>query len=304
MANHGASENTTSGMSFVDSLYDRLEFCIEAVKNEFRQSKVYKLLSLTVTPLYIILGSIVVVQNPVPTWPWATRIIALLGLLVVVLSFTIEAIYQSVKRNEKARPEIKVSVLTAFVRPVPNNQTVCEVFLRVELRNPTPYRPNLVKYLLDFKVKEKDAVRLTKMLDLQDFQACNTIESVDEDDGETWLTYTDHEDLDDLRSVIIDHGPPEDGFPSIGWLGFIVRKSVLPYGSYQRGLGYGRPILTEDGEPTGDEEEETETVYFPKFSEIEQLKLIVVDGHQSSWEGIADRINPRGEAVIPRPKSA
>jgi hypothetical protein len=289
-------------MSFVDSLYDRLEFCTEAVKNEFRQSKVYKLLSLTLTPLYIILGSIVVVQNPVPTWPWATRIVALLGLLVVVLSFTIEAIYQSVRRNEKARPEIKVSVPTAFVRPVPNNQTVCQVFLRVELRNPTPYRPNLVNYLLDFKVKEKDAVRLTKMLDLQDFQACNTIESVDEDDGETWLTFTDYEDLDDLRNVISVQGPPEDGFPSIGWLGFIVRKSVLPYGSYERGTGRGYAIVDDDGEVH--EEEETETVYYPKFDAIEELKLIVVDGHQNSWEGIADRINPRGETVISRPKSA
>ena len=64
-------------------------------------------MSLTLTPLYIILGSNVVIQNPVPTWPWATRISAQLGLLVVVLMFTVEAIYQSVKRNEKAQPEIR-----------------------------------------------------------------------------------------------------------------------------------------------------------------------------------------------------
>lgn len=300
MANQGVGENTTGGISFLASLHDRLEFCVEAVKNEFQQSKAYKLMSLILTPLYIILGSIVVVQNPVPSWPWATRIIALLGLLVVVLSFTIEAIYQSVKRDEKARPDIKVLVPAAFVRAVPNNRSVCQVFLQVELRNPTPHRPNLINYFLDFKVKEKDSIRLTRLLDLQDFQACNTVESVDEEDGETWITYTDHEDMEDLRSFINTHGPPEDGFPSIGWLGFTVRKSVLPYDSYQRGLGYGYPILTDDGEPTGDEEEETETVYFPNFSAIEEIKLVVVDGHQQSWSGTATVINPKGEAVTPR----
>jgi hypothetical protein len=199
--------------------------------------------------------------------------------------------------------EVEVYVPSAFVRPVLDNRSVCQVFLQVELRNPTPYRPNLVKYFLDFKVKGKETVRLTKILDLKDFQACNTIEYVDDEDGETWITYTDHENMDDLRRFIIDNGPPEDGFPSIGWLGFTVRKSVLPYGSYQRGLGYGHPILTDEGEPTGDEEEETETVYFPKFSEIEELKLVVVDGYQNSWEGIAAKINPKGEAVIPRPVS-
>jgi hypothetical protein len=198
---------------------------------------------------------------------------------------------------------VEVRILSAFVRHLADNRSVCQVFLQVELRNPTPYRPNLVKYVLDFKVKEKETIRLTKMLDLKDFQACNTIESVDYEDGETWITYTDYEDLDDLRSVVINHGPPEDGFPSIGWLGFIARKSVLPYGSYQLGLGYGHPILTDDGEPTEDEEEETETVYFPKFNAIEELKLIVVDGYQNSWEGIAGSINPKGEAVIPRPVS-
>jgi hypothetical protein len=195
---------------------------------------------------------------------------------------------------------IEVRIPSAFVRAIPDNRSVCQVFLQVELRNPTPYRPNLVKYLLDFKVKGKDAVRITKTLDLQDFQACNTIESVDEYDSEIWLTFIDHEDLDDLQNVINAQGPPEDGFPSIGWLGFIVRKSVLPYGSYERGTGHGYAIVDDDGEVH--EEEETETVYFPKFNEIEELKLIVVDGHENSWEGIADRINPRGEAVIPRPR--
>jgi hypothetical protein len=199
---------------------------------------------------------------------------------------------------------IEVLIPSAFVRPVGDNRSVCMVFLQVELQNPTPNRPNLVKYFLDFKAEGKDVVRISKMLDLRDFQACNTIESTDEDSGETWLTFTDYEDMEDLRSFIINNGPPEDGFPAIGWLGFIVRKSVLPYDSYEQGLGYGRPILTDEGEPTGDEEEETETVYFPKFSAIEELKLIVVDGHRQSWSGTATAINPRGEAVIPRPSDS
>ena len=221
---------------------------------------------------------------------------------MIALASTVEALYQSVKRGEKARPEIKVLVPAAFVRAIPNNRTICQIFVQVELQNPTPHRPNLIKYFLDFKVQGKDTVRLTKMLDLQEFQVCNTIESQDEGDEETQITFIDCEDIDDLRDNIRNNGVPEDGFPSIGWLGFTVRKSVLPYGSYQKGLGYGHPILTDDGEPTGDEQEETETVYFPKFSAIEELKLIVVDGHQQSWSGIAAAINPKGEAVIPRSK--
>ena len=63
-------------------------------------------------------------------------------------------------------------------------------------------------------------------------------------------------------------------------------------------------FLTDEGEPTGDEEEATEPVYFPKFSAIEELKLIVVDGYQQSWSGVAVAVNPKGEEVIERPTPA
>lgn len=250
-------------------------------------------------PLYIAFGLVIAFANPIPSWSWRTRIIILLSGLVVALCVVVEAAYRSAKRNENARPVLEVLVPQAFVRAIPDNRSICQVFLYTEIQNKTLHRASFIKYALDFKVKGKDPLRINKLLDLEQFQACSAIESCDYDyPYEVMFTYTDCENMDDLRDVLRTDSPIE-GFPAVGWLGFIVRRGILPYGSHEQGTGRGYAIVEDDGDVH--EEEETETVYFPKFSEIEELRLIVVDGYQQSWSASATAINPKGEAVIPRP---
>jgi len=291
-------------MAFLNALHDRFQFYVQAIKDEYKRSRWFKAMTIA-APVYVFLvGFLITFVNPVPTWSWRSKIIILLSSLVMALCVAVEAAYRSAKRNESARPVIDVLIPQAFVRAVPGNRSICQVFLYVELQNKTPHRANFVRYALDFKVKEREPVRINKLLDLAQFQACSAIESCDDDyPEEVVITHTDCENMDDLREVLRTDSPVE-GFPAVGWLGFIVRKSIVPYSSYQRGLGYGHPILTDEGEPTGDEEEATEPVYFPKFSAIEELKLIVVDGYQQSWSGVAVAVNPKGEEVIERPKPA
>ena len=84
----------------------------------------------------------------------------------------------------------------------------------------------------------------------------------------------------------------------MGWLGFIVRKSILPYTREEIYTGRTDTVLDDDG--VLEEIPEIDYLYEPKFSAIEEIKVIIVDGYQNSWEGIASTINPRGETVILR----
>ncbi len=111
------------------------------------------------------------------------------------------------------------------------------------------------------------------------------------------LTFRDCESMDSLPTK----SSVREGIPLVGWLGFTVRNSWLPYKTREEGTGRAVGYMTDEGEYI--QEEETETIYDPQFSEIEEIALIVVDGfRQPPWGGIAEKINPKGEGVRLRPR--